>query len=52
MLPALLQSLKGWGVSLSVLRPYATHCIKLLSFKDDAQEHEFTEDKQTKDIDY
>ncbi len=29
-LPALLQRLKGWGVSLSVLRPYAAHCIKLV----------------------
>ncbi len=28
VLPALL--LKGWGVSLSVLRPYITHCIKLV----------------------
>ncbi len=27
VLPALL---KGWGVSLSVLRPYAAHCIKLV----------------------
>ncbi len=31
VLPALLQRLKGWGVSMSVLRPYATHCIKLVS---------------------
>ncbi len=47
VLPALLQRLKGWGVSLSVLRPFATHCIKLVcmavvqkeaSSKDDAQE--------------
>ncbi len=30
VLPALLQRLKGWGVSLSVLRPYAAHCIKLV----------------------
>ncbi len=32
VLPALLQRLKGWGWghSLSVLRPYATHCIKLV----------------------
>ncbi len=62
MLPALLQRLKGWGVSLSVLRPYATHCIKLFcmpssqkeaSSKDDAQEsQQFAEDKQTKDMDY
>ncbi len=29
VLPELLQRLKGWGVSLSVLRPYAAHCIKL-----------------------
>ncbi len=47
VLPALLQRLKGWGVSLSVLRPYTAHCIKLVSWlssqkeassKDDAQE--------------
>ncbi len=30
VLPALLQRLKGWGVRLSVLRPYAAHCIKLV----------------------
>ncbi len=30
VLPALLQRLKEWGVSLSVLRPYAAHCIKLV----------------------
>ncbi len=32
VMPALLQRLKGWGVSLSVLRPYAIHCdcIKLV----------------------
>ncbi len=30
VLPALLQRLKGWGVSLSVIRPYAAHCIKLV----------------------
>ncbi len=30
VLPALLQRLKGWGVSLSVLRPYVAHCIKLV----------------------
>ncbi len=30
VLPALLQRLKGWGVSLSVLRPYPAHCIKLV----------------------
>ncbi len=30
VLPALLQRLKGWGVSLSVLRSYAAHCIKLV----------------------
>ncbi len=30
VLPALLQRLKGGGVSLSVLRPYAAHCIKLV----------------------
>ncbi len=30
VLPALLQRLKGWGVSLSVLRPYTAHCIKLV----------------------
>ncbi len=30
VLPALLQRLKGWGISLSVLRPYAAHCIKLV----------------------
>ncbi len=30
VLPALLQRLKGWGVSLSVLRPYAAHCITLV----------------------
>ncbi len=30
VLPALLQRLKGWRVSLSVLRPYAAHCIKLV----------------------
>ncbi len=30
VLPALLQRLKGWGVSLSVLRPYAADCIKLV----------------------
>ncbi len=28
--PALLQRLKGWGVSLSVLRTYTAHCIKLV----------------------
>ncbi len=47
VLPALLQRLKGWGVSLSLLRPYTTQCIKLVcmaaipeenSSKDDAQE--------------
>ncbi len=47
VLPALLQRLKGWGVCLSVLRPYAAHCIKLVAWlssqkeassKDDAQE--------------
>ncbi len=27
VLPALLQRLKGWGVSLTVLRPYAAHCM-------------------------
>ncbi len=40
------ERLKGWGVSLSVLRPYAAHGIKLVcmavspeaSSKDDAQE--------------
>ncbi len=30
VLPALLQRLKGWGVSLSLLRPYAAHCIELV----------------------
>ncbi len=30
VLPTLLQRLKGRGVSLSVLRPYAAHCIKLV----------------------
>ena len=30
VLPALLQKLKGWGVSLLVLRPYDTHCFKLV----------------------
>ena len=30
VLPALLQKLKGWGVSQSVLRPYAAHCFKLV----------------------
>ncbi len=30
VLPTFLQRLKGWGVSLSVLRPYAAHCIKLV----------------------
>ncbi len=30
VLPALLQRLKGWRVSLSVLRPYTAHCIKLV----------------------
>ncbi len=30
VLPALVQRLKGWGVSLSVLRPYAAHCIQLV----------------------
>ena len=30
VLPALLQRLKGWEFSLSVLRPYAAHCIKLV----------------------
>ncbi len=30
VLPALLQRLKGWGFSLSVLRPYLAHCIKLV----------------------
>ncbi len=30
VLLALLQRLKGWGFSLSVLRPYAAHCIKLV----------------------
>ncbi len=31
VLPALLQRLKGWGVSQSVLRPYTAHCIKLFT---------------------
>ena len=30
VLPALLQRLKGRGVSLSVLTPYTAHCIKLV----------------------
>ncbi len=30
VLPALLQMLKGRGVSLSVLRPYVAHCIILV----------------------
>jgi len=30
MLPALLQKLKGWGVSLLVLRPYDAHRFKLV----------------------
>ncbi len=30
VLPALLQRLKGWGVSLSVLKAYTAHCIKLV----------------------
>ncbi len=64
MLSALLQRLKGWGVSLSVLRPYAAHCIKLVCMAvipegslllkimhKKARKH-FAEDKQTKDIDY
>ncbi len=40
-LPALLQRLKGWGISLSVLRPYAQESPK-----------QFAEDKQTKDMDF
>ncbi len=30
VLPALLQRFKGWGVSLSVLKPCTAHCIKLV----------------------
>ncbi len=30
VLPALLQRLKRWGFSMSVLRPYAAHCIELV----------------------
>ncbi len=50
----------GWGgVSLSVLRPYAAHCIKLvcmavvlLKTMHKKARKQFTEDKQTKDMDY
>ena len=64
MLPALLQRLKGWGVSLSVLRPYAAHCIKLVSMAvvpegksplkmiHKKARQQFSEDKQTKHMDY
>ncbi len=62
MLPALLQRLNGWGVSLSVLRPYAAHCIKLvcmaatrkllLKMMHKKARKQFVEDKQTKDMDY
>ncbi len=65
VLPALLQRLKGGGggVSLSILRPYAAHYIKLVYMavvpegrlsKDDAQESLQTVcwDEQTKDMDY
>ncbi len=61
--PALLQRLKRWGVSPSVLRPYTAHCIKLVcmaiiqkeaSSKDEHKKarKQFAEDKQTKDMDY
>ena len=32
VLPALLQKLKGWGISqwVTVLRPYAAHCFRLV----------------------
>ncbi len=64
VLPALLQRLKGWGVSLSVLRPYATplHQIglhgyrprrkPLLKMMHKKSRKQFAEDKQTKDMDY
>ncbi len=55
MLPALLQRLKGWGVSLSVLRPNAAHCIKLVCIAvvpEGSLCKQFAEDKQTKDMDY
>ncbi len=58
MLPALL----GGGVSLSVLRPYAAHCIKLvcmvvvpegkLKMMQKKTRKQFSEDKQTKEVDY
>ena len=61
MLPALLQRLKGWGVSLSVLRPNIAHCIKLICMAVIPERRfllkmmhkkQFAEDKQTKDMDY
>ncbi len=64
VLPALLQRLKGWGVSLSVLRPYAAHCNQiglhgchprrkpLLKMMHKKAHKQFAEDKQTKDMDY
>ncbi len=55
VLPALLQRLKGWGVSLSVLRPNAAHCIKLVCIAvvpEGSLCKQFAEDKQTKDMDF
>ncbi len=55
VLPALLQRLKEWRVSLSVLRPYAVHCIKLVCMAVEMLKKackQFAEDKQTKDMDY
>ncbi len=64
VLPALLQRLKGWGVSLSVLRPKAAHSIKivlhgchsrrkpLLKMMHKKARKQVAEDKQTKDMDY
>ena len=64
VLPALLQRLKGWAVSLTVLRPYNAHCITLV-FMAVAPEgkpllkmmhkkacKQFAEVMQTKDMDY
>ena len=59
VLPALLQRLKGWGVSLSVLRPYAAHCIQLVctAVVPERMMHkkackQFAKEKQTPDMYY